>query len=330
MSQLMQMRQRMKAVETIKKITHAMRLISMSTHSRMKHQEAPLKTYQETINSLFSKALAMHPAYKDPILQPETSPESNPLVIVIGSQKGLCGSFNSALFQFIKLQISNQKRRTIITVGKRAHQFVQKNRMRRLIAFFDTFALHNMLTIADSIMQEIIHAQPVYSSVIIYSNLAPSFFAQKPTKQTIIPAAKLEENEVPKDFYWEQPAEEILNYLSHQYILSHLQQALFQSLLAEHAARFISMDSSTRNAKEMLESLQLNYNKLRQAKITRELTELSSFFFALNKHCMFMRIQLRCIHQFDVCAQCLQFSFKTIIPTKPMMHTTHKRDPLCH
>ena len=56
------------------------------------------------------------------------------------------------------------------------------------------------------------------------------------------------------------------------------QQALFQSLLAEHAARFISMDSSTRNAKDMLESLQLNYNKLRQAKITRELTELSSFF----------------------------------------------------
>ena len=278
MSQLMQMRQRMKAVETIKKITHAMRLISMSTHSRMKHQEASLTRYQETINHLFAKAHALHPDYKDPLLQPEKTNKHHPLIILVGSQKGLCGSFNSALFQFVNLQTLNQKRCSIITVGKRAYQFVQKKELGTVIASFDTFALHNMLTIADSIMQEIIHTRPHYSSVVVFSNRAPSFFAQKPTKQTIIPAAPAEKETMAKDFYWEQPAQEILDYLSHQYILSHVQQALFQSLLAEHAARFISMDSSTRNAKDMLESLQLNYNKLRQAKITRELTELSSFF----------------------------------------------------
>ncbi len=281
MSRLMHMRQRIKAVQTIKKITHAMRLISMSTHSRMKHQEEPIKRYQEKIVELFAHARAMRPNYHNPILQPSDPPNKKPLVILVGSQKGLCGAFNTNLFQFFNLEMLNKKiKPAIITVGKRASQYIQKKDFGSHIAMFDTFALHTLLTIADSLLQEITHANPHYSSVTIYINTAPSFFMQRPKAEQMIPAMIPKDNDGKKhpEYDLEQPAQQVLGYLADQYLLSHLQHALFQSLLAEHSARFVSMDSSTRNAETMLEELQIDYNKLRQAKITRELTELSAFF----------------------------------------------------
>ncbi|MEX0848857.1 MAG: ATP synthase F1 subunit gamma [Candidatus Dependentiae bacterium] len=279
MSQLTHMRQRIKAIKTIKKITHAMRLISMSTHSRMKHQEEPIKLYQQKIMELFASARALSPLYHNPTLEPKQPLNKHPLVILIGSQKGLCGSFNSNLFQLFNLQILNQKTKpSIITVGKQATQYIHKQKLGTLISFYDTFGLHNLLTIADSLLQEITQAKKQYSSVTLFSNTAPSFFMQRPKAEQIIPAQLSPNTAKHPEYEFEQSSHKILDYLSEQYLLSHIQHALFQSLIAEHSARFVSMDSSTRNAETLLEQMQLNYNKLRQAKITRELTELSSFF----------------------------------------------------
>ncbi|MEX2437811.1 MAG: FoF1 ATP synthase subunit gamma, partial [Candidatus Babeliales bacterium] len=80
------------------------------------------------------------------------------------------------------------------------------------------------------------------------------------------------------EYVWEETPTNILNYLIRIYVQSTIEYALFESLMAESAARFISMDSSTRNAKDVLEELELEYNKTRQAKITRELSELMGSF----------------------------------------------------
>jgi F-type H+-transporting ATPase subunit gamma len=211
-------------------------------------------------------------------LRPTEAAHHNPLIILIGSQKGLCGSFNASLFQLFSNRQKERSHYSVITVGKRATNYIQKSGQGKLIGFYNTFGLHNALTIAESLLREII--QHAYSSVVIYSNAAPSFFLQKPIAAQIIPSGPMEEVSSTLEYEWEQPAQEILAFLAHQQILSQIQNALFQSLLAEHAARFISMDSSTRNAEQLLERMQRDYNKLRQAKITRELTELSSFFLS--------------------------------------------------
>lgn len=278
MSQLTQMRQRIKAIQTIKKITHAMRLISMSTHSRMKHMQEPLELYQKGIATLLKQAHKAYPTYHNTILNPTEKADRKTLIILIGSQKGLCGSFNTSLFQLFNNREKEFSDHSVITVGKRATNFMQKNEPENLIGFYNNFGLHNALTIAESLLKEII--QHSYSSVIVYGNTAPSFFSQKPIKLEIIPSMQIEEDAPDILYEWEQSTQEILSFLSEQYILSQIQNALFQSLLAEHAARFISMDSSTRNAEQLLERMQRDYNKLRQAKITRELTELSSFFLS--------------------------------------------------
>jgi F-type H+-transporting ATPase subunit gamma len=106
-----------------------------------------------------------------------------------------------------------------------------------------------------------------------------NFFIQRPHIATLVPFTQEKQLTTSShDYLWEQEPQHILDTLVQQYIETQLQSLLFQSLLAEHAARFISMDSSTRNAENLLEVNKLQYNKLRQAKITKELTELIGSF----------------------------------------------------
>lgn len=276
MSQLMHIRQRIQAIQTIKKIAHAMRLISMSTHARMKHQEKPLGIYRQKIGELISNVQVLIPNYHNRLLQPNAADKEHKLIILIGSQKGLCGNFNTMLMHHFNSHTKNLENFSLITVGKRATQLVSAKHRTRIIAEFNTFAAHNVLTVAQEILQRIIQAHRPYGCVVIIGNYAASFFAQKPITRKLIPAEIVDSS---NNFEYETPqSNEVGDYLTHLYLLSQIQHGLFESLLAEHAARFISMDNSTRNAELLLEKMQLDYNKLRQANITRELSELSAFF----------------------------------------------------
>src|SRR5580700_7718087 len=99
MAQLIQMRQRIKSVETIKQITHAMRLVSMSAHARLNKEQRAFQVYHNHIAQLFATLRISQPQWNNSILMPTADLYSYPLLILIGSQKGLCGSFNNNLFQ---------------------------------------------------------------------------------------------------------------------------------------------------------------------------------------------------------------------------------------
>jgi F-type H+-transporting ATPase subunit gamma len=285
MAQLVQLRQRIKAIETIKKITHAMRLISMSTHSRLKHKEEPLRTYNKSINELFTKIQRVTPDWKHPILSPASNANAT-LIIIIGSSKGLCGGFNTSLFNYYQKYRAHHliEHSTLIVVGRRAISYCQEHKMGPIASSFEDLNAHNLISVAHSITQAIMLAPRPYASVLVFSNHFKTFFNQKPQVSQLIPFTHKQfdqpsqTNNAAEDYIWEQKAEEILDILAHQSIDATIQFLLFQSLLAELAARFLSMDSSTRNAQTLLDTAKLDYNKLRQAKITKELSELSGSF----------------------------------------------------
>jgi F-type H+-transporting ATPase subunit gamma len=279
MSQLMQMRRRIQAVQSIKKITHAMRLISMSTHARMKNQEAPLNLYQETINNLITKARFISEESPNRLLQPDAAAAGRMLIILVGSQKGLCGNFNAMLMHRFEQFIKEHPHFSLITVGKRARKLAAHHHT-QLVASYDTFGTHNLLAVAKELLRRIAETDRPYGSIYLIHQHAATFFLQKPKVERIIPVKCNETSgaRTRQEILIEQSTEKLSDQLTELYLLSHLQHALFESLIAEHAARFISMDHSTRNAEALLEDLQLNYNKLRQANITKELTELSAFF----------------------------------------------------
>jgi F-type H+-transporting ATPase subunit gamma len=281
MSELIAMRQRIKAVETIKKVTHAMRLISMSLHSRIKSNKTMLQEYKNTILHIIKNILYTNPSWTNPILWPSAQ-NNRPLSIIIGSQKGLCGNFNANLFSFFKKETAAlvQEELLTIVIGKKATDYIDAP-FGTIVMQFSEFSQHNLLSIAEKIADHIWHARVPYTSVTLYFNNPKTFFAQLPEKYQLIPFEnRIESKEImlKEPYRWEQSPETILNVLVHKFLQSIIQEILFESLIAEQAARFIAMDSSTRNASNLLDAMHLDYNKLRQSKITKQLTDLIASF----------------------------------------------------
>ena len=279
MAQLITMRQRIKAVETIKKITHAMRLISMSAHSRLRHKKTFLEQYKNAFQSLWSRVSHVV-SKKDLEKQAHMRPQH--LIILVAAQKGLCGTFNSSLFKFFDQEVPKQEpSQQIIAVGKYATDHLkQQNKI--VFAAYNDFSASNFVAIAQAITALIVESPQPYDSVTVYSNYQKNFFVQRPRKNIVYPLPEPEtttpKDETPTEYLFEQSPEELSITIRNLLLTVSLQEILFDSLLAEQAARFISMDSSTRNADKLLVSMKLEYNKTRQTTITRELTELASSY----------------------------------------------------
>ncbi len=291
MSLLIKLRHRIRAIETTKKVTHAMRLISMSSHTQLKGRHDALMLYKGSVHDLFKKVMAagIASSYKES----DASGKGNdrPLVILIGSQKGLCGIFNSSLFAFFEKSMaqSPEKKPFFIAIGKKAVDYIQTHAHGgSTVALYDTLTINNHLVLARKLTDMILQQKEPYTSVIVFSNVLRGFFMQKPMETVLLPlqeefaatstAKKGSEEKLQEEYIWEQAPNDVISALSQHYFEVSLQYLLFQSLLAEHAARFLSMDTATRNADNLLETTKISYNKLRQAKITKELAELAGSF----------------------------------------------------
>lgn len=256
MANLIYLRQRIKVVDTIKKTTNAMRLISMSLHSRLRHKKQYLEAYKKEVLNL---------ARNTQTVSHEQTTKT--LAILVGSQKGLCGTFNTALFSFFANTTDN-----IIVIGKQMAQLCALNNV-STTQVHEQFNISNFVDIATKITSVILENK--YSSVVVYSNHPKTFFLQTQVKTEIWPLNMQESSSPETEYLFEQANETLSSYICQLLIKVHLQELLFSSLLAEQASRFISMDNSTRNAENLLHTMKLQYNKRRQADITRELTDLS-------------------------------------------------------
>jgi len=278
MSQLIQLRQRIKAINTIKKITHTMRLISMSSHSRLRSKEEPLKEYAALCKTVLAKIKHYSPDWHNSIIMPENSLPSKTLIILIGSQRGLCGNFNTMLYHYFEKNIPHDQANTfIVPIGKKAIKYCETKSSFTIAQKYYEITPKTLAEIAESLKKFILSQEVPFTSVLVASNILKSFFIQRPLITTLVPFVPPTQSTTNnhEEYYWQQSPSELLDMLAYQALETELLYLLFQSLLAEQAARFISMDNATRNVQRMLENTQLQYNKLRQFKITKELTELS-------------------------------------------------------
>lgn len=286
MSVLIEIRKRIKAIETIKKITHAMQLISMSTHAKLRTREQFSYTYQQQLGVLYQKIKAHAPHWSNKLFFPIHTETEKHLIIILGSQKGLVGNFNTttaSLFTKHFFTTTTPADTDIILVGRKIIEHLAqelKEKKVSIINEYPEFSLKNFSHLSDTIINTICTRENPYSSVTVYSNQQKTFFVQKATVTKLIPFAEQSTAIKPSfiDYDWQQQPAELLDSIAHQYMQAHFEYLLFESLLAEHAARFLSMDNATRNAKDLLDETTLQYNKLRQFKITKELTEIASGF----------------------------------------------------
>ena len=202
---------------------------------------------------------------------------------------------------------------SFIGVGGRVDQLLQNKNLGKPIAVYPEISTTSIPEITQAITEHITTAPKSYSSVTAYCNALKSFFVQTPRKVSIVPFGEQEEvspeqtsldtstpgrpvgkqqdnqttpsAEPPagkaifeEEPIFELPINQILDEVANRYLRSRLLDILLDSLQAEHAARFLAMDNSTNNAEKYLERLTLEYNKSRQALITREVAELSAGF----------------------------------------------------
>jgi len=283
MSKLIQMRNRIQTIETIRKVTDVMRIISMSAHSRLKVKQEPLNAYMHALKNLLAKVQYATPSWTHEQLMP-TGNNHNPLIIIIGSQKGLCGGFNTQLSKILNEYITQNPSSNyhFSAVGRKPIEYLISTHPDKLIYSFPVITARNFMTIAQELTDLIMTATPAYTSVTIISNMFKNFFVQKATVTQLIPfdfkGNDNHEASSKEQYLWDESSSDILNKLAIQYIEAEFQHLIFQSLLSEHAARFLSMDNSTRNANTLLTNTKMEYNKIRQAKITTEITELTGNF----------------------------------------------------
>jgi F-type H+-transporting ATPase subunit gamma len=250
-----------------------MRLVAMSTITRLKSQMEYLHDYAKTIEQLYATVatLADHQAQ----LHPASAHE---LIIVVGSQKGLCGNFNGTIATSFEQLLATHHNAHIMTVGKKITELISPllKKSNLHIASFDGLTNATIPLIVENIITYLF-TQRFYTHVWVVSGYARNMFVQRARVSTLLPVKIPPTLKLNVDSYiWEQNPQELVDSLFKQYISAHLHTLLIASLFAEQSARFTSMDSATRNAKDVKEQMQLTYNKARQAKITKELTELTS------------------------------------------------------
>jgi F-type H+-transporting ATPase subunit gamma len=279
MPSLLDLRRRIRAVKSTQQITQAMKMIAASRLRRAQDRVVAARPYaqrmQQVLNSLASRV--------DPDSHPLLASgdgAGRPLLVVVTADRGLCGSFNAnvikAAGQFI---VEGPRARVELgLIGRKGRDFFRR---RGYDAQFEHVGIFQRLTYAHAadIAQAAIDAfvSGRTSSVHIVHNEFKSVMAQRIVLEQLLPLPRFEATSGPTaDYLYEPPADRIFADLLPRYVQAQVYRALLESNAAFFAAQMTAMDAATRNSSEMIDSLTLYMNKVRQAAITREIIEVVS------------------------------------------------------
>ncbi len=278
MSLLTQLRQRIKATQAIQKTTNAMRLIAKASHGRLQATKAALDQYTAEVNRILTALI--------PSQHPEACQESEPtgnrqeLLVIVGSQKGLCGNFNTSLAYYFKnhkppLSIEYD----VLVIGKQMKETLLYQEIGPTLSY-DRFSAHEITSLTDELVSFVLSG--LYDAIVIYTTRPKTFFIH--THERIMLTrdmfAACSSPDMLNSALREQSYQETIHAIGTLVLRARIASILTDSLLAEASSRFLSMDSATRNADDMITTMRLNYNKVRQTIITRELTDLIGGFIS--------------------------------------------------
>lgn len=197
MSQLIQLRQRLKAIGTFKKITGAMRIVSRSLHTRMNKQKKYLLEYQNLIKELFIGLQEQQNQWTSDILLPKTTVPEKKLYLIVGAQKGLCGNYNTELNYWLEnnLTILNASNVSLITFGRKTFNLVKSHNLH--VAYqADELKNSTLEQLTDTITKLLLTTTPSYTQVFLIHAYSETFFTHRLKKEIIIPFESKQEKKI--------------------------------------------------------------------------------------------------------------------------------------
>lgn len=275
MASLQDIRRRIKSVKNTQQITKAMKMVAAARLRKAQEAAISNKPYADKMYEVIADVALNAGNFSQPLL--EVRKEGKKLYIVIASDKGLAGAYSSNVCKEAIQHINKKGNTTILPVGKKALEFF-KQRDFHLGKTFLGFSERPKSVNATQIADEIIHLfkSGEYNEVYLVYTKFVSAISSVPQVIKLLPfeAPQVDKGNVSSDYLYEPSAEDVLSYLLPQYIVTMIYGALLQGAASELSCRMNAMSNATDNAQELIAKLDLHYNKVRQAGITREITEI--------------------------------------------------------
>lgn len=289
MANIKELKQRIKSTTSTLKITSAMKLVSAAKLSKAQGRIQGFKPYSNELEKTVRIASTLAQDYSHEFLK--ESGNKNAAILVISSDKGLCGGYNSQLLKNIKIFLGKNKDNSFkyYFIGRKVKELLA----REGVAGEKTFTFEGSDPTFEEVrklskeLADLFVTDQVGKVYIAYNSFVSAIEFESKVAQILPMTLSEEEKEqlmedYPIDFKYEPSAEEILNKLIPEVFNTSVFTDILDAIAAEHGARMTAMDNATTNSKDMIKNLTLTANKLRQAAITTELTEIVSGAESLN------------------------------------------------
>ena len=267
------------SVKNTQKITAAMEMVAASKMRRAQDQMFATRPYAQRIAKVVSHVASSHPEYKHPYLIER--PVKRVGIVAVSTDRGLCGGLNTNLFKRALNLIGDLDERGIeievVTFGSKALGFFKRIGAKVVAEASHIGDSPEMTQIIGPVMSLLkSYQEGNIDEIYLVSNEFVNTMTQEPTIKQIVPVKSSEDSELSHhwDYIYEPDSKEVLDNVLDRYIESLVYQGVVENVACEMAARMIAMKSATDNAGDMIDELQLIYNRQRQASITQEISEI--------------------------------------------------------
>ena len=273
MASLQDIRRRIKSVKSIQQITNAMNMVATSRLRSAKEAAVANKPYADKMAQVVSDVAANAGDFSHPLL--EVRQEGKRLLLVIAADKGLAGAYSSNAFKEAVSQVEDKADTEIVAVGRKTREYFV-NRSYTVASDYIGFSERPKYDNAKAIANDIIarfQSGEVKEVYMVYTRFV-SAISCVPETVKLLPFGQLSQEGPHAEYIYEPNVADVLGYLLPQYLVTTIYAALLQAAASELSSRMNAMSNATDNAQELIAKLDLHYNKVRQAGITREITEI--------------------------------------------------------
>ncbi|HKR11681.1 MAG TPA: ATP synthase F1 subunit gamma [Pyrinomonadaceae bacterium] len=295
MPNLLDIRRRIKSVKNTQQITKAMKMVSAAKLKRAQDRVVTARPFAIKMAEVLGElAKRTDENFHHPLL--DRRGDQRYLLVLITADKGLCGAFNTNLTKAAQAFIKDNPDKTveILPIGRKGRDFFRSRRVTLAGEYLGVTGkgrveFSEALEVARSIIKQYTEDTGIDKVFLIYNEFK-SVLSQRVVLEQMLPVARAKEEEPETktqqpvnliDYIYEQPPDEMFGQLLPRLIETQIFRALLESVASEHGARMTAMDSASKNASELIDTLTLNMNRIRQAAITNEIIEVVSGAAAL-------------------------------------------------
>ena len=281
MPSIKEVKNRIGSVKSTQQLTKAMKMVAAAKLKKAQDKVLQLRPYSKKLNEILSNLSSSinNDLFKNRDI-------NSALVVVVSSDKGLCGSFNSSLFKEFNTFCSqnNFKNITVLPIGKKAYDFFKNSKFELNLNYWEglnNFSYDNSSEICEYLIDSFLGSK--FDKVSIIYNEFKNVAVQKTVSEDFLPVPQVDsESNSSNNYIFEPEKNKIVRHLIPQTLKTQLFKSVLESSASEQGSRMTAMSQATDNAGELLKELKLTYNRTRQAAITKEILEIVGGAEALN------------------------------------------------